>query len=111
MMDKKEFARLMLRWGDLKEMLVDIEATITAEVLELGKTVDIGYTSAVYSAGRTSYAWEQEAVAGEASEELIESLSKITVTTKWKDVCKELGIDSVPVLKAGTPKVTIKLVK
>ena len=111
MMDKKEFAELMLEWGDLKEKMIDIEVTIAAEVLELGKTVDIGYTSAVYSAGRTSYAWEQEALAGDASAALILSLSTTTITTKWKDVCKKLGIDEAPVLKAGTPSVTIKLVK
>jgi len=110
-MDKKEFARLMLKWGDLKEERADIEEALVAEVMELDKTVDIGYTSAVYSAGRATYAWEQEAVANEASEELIESLSTITVTTKWKEVCKELGIKEAPVLKAGTPSVTIKLVK
>jgi len=111
MMDKKEFARLMLKWGDLKEEMADIEVVLAVEVLKLGKTVDIGYTSAVYSAGRATYAWEQEAVANEASEELIESLSTITITTKWKEVCKEIGINEAPVLKAGTPSVTLKLVK
>jgi len=110
-MDKREFARLMLKWGDLKEEMIDIEIAIAAEVLELGKTIDIGYTSAVYSAGRTSYAWEQEALAGDASAALILSLSTTTITTKWKDVCKKLSIDEAPVIKEGTPSVTIKLVK
>ncbi len=110
-MDKREFAKKMLDWSALKERMNDLEAVIVAEVMELGKTVEIGYTVATYSAGRCTYAWEQEAVAGEASEELIESLSTITVTTKWKEVCKELDIDNVPVLKPGTPKVIIKLVK
>ena len=76
-MDKKEFARLMLQWSDLKEMLDDIEVAISIEVLKLGHTVDIGYTSAVYSAGRTTYGWEQEALAGDASTALILSLIHI----------------------------------
>ena len=110
-MDKKEFAKLMLKWSDLKEEMDDIEAVIATEVLEIGKTVDIGYTSAAYSAGRATYAWEQEALAGDASAALILSLSTTTITTKWKDVCKKLGIDEAPVLKAGTPSVTLRLVK
>ena len=110
-MDKREFAKKMLEWSDLREKMDDLEAAIAAEVMRLGKTVDIGYTSAVYSAGRTTYGWEQEALAGDASTALILSLSTTTITTKWKDVCKKLGIVEAPVLKAGTPSVTIKLVK
>ena len=91
-MDKREFAKKMLEWSDLREKMDDLEAAIVAEVMRLGKTVDIGYTSAVYSAGRRTFGWEQ-------------------VAKKWSEVCKEMEIADPPVLKAGTPKVTIKLVK
>ena len=113
MMDKKEFARLMLKWGDLKEEMIDIEAAIMAEVMELGKTVDIGYTSAVYSAGRRTFGWEQVAMEQGATEIVIEkyTTATVTVTTKWSEICKEMEITDPPVIKVGTPSVTIKLVK
>ena len=110
-MDKREFAKKMLEWSDLREKMDDLEAAIAAEVMRLGKTVDIGYTSAVYSAGRTSYAWEQAAREGEVIAEIIDKHSTTTVTTKWKEVCKDWEITDPPVLKAGTPSVTLKLVK
>jgi len=110
-MDKKEFAKLMLRWGALKEEIDDIEAAITAEVMELGETVSVGYTSAVYSAGRATYAWEQTAKENNASDELIGYYSMVKTTVKWKDVCRDMRIVEAPVLKAGTPSVTLKLVK
>ena len=111
MIDKKEFAKLMLRWGAIKEEMVDIEAAITAEVMELGETVNVGYTSAVYSAGRATYAWEQVARDNNASDELIGYYSMVKTTVKWKDVCRDMRIVLAPVLKAGTPSVTLKLVK
>ena len=110
-MDKKEFARLMLRWAVLKEEMVDIEDAITAEVLELGETVSVGYTSAVYSAGRATYDWEQTAKENNASDELIGYYSMVKTTVKWKEVCMDMRIVEAPVLKAGTPSVTLKLVK
>ena len=111
--DKVRFAELMLDWAYLKEQIDDIEATITAEVLRLGKTVDIGYTSAVYSAGRRTFGWEQVAMEQGATEAVIEkyTTATVTVTTKWSEVCKEMEITDPPVLKAGTPSVTLKLVK
>ena len=110
-MDKESFAQLMLRWAVLKDEMVDIEAAITAEVMEFGKTVSVGYTSAVYSAGRATYAWEQTAKENNASDELIGYYSTVKTTVKWKDVCRDMRIVEAPVLKEGTPKVTIKLVK
>jgi len=112
-MDKREFAKKMLEWSDLREKMDDLEATITAEVMRLGKTVDIGYTSAVYSAGRTTYGWEQVAMEQGATEAVIEkyTTAKLTTATKWSEVCKEMEITDPPVIKAGTPSVTLKLVK
>jgi len=110
-MDKEALAQLMLKWAVLKDEMDDIEAAITAEVMELGETVNVGYTSAVYSAGRATYAWEQTAKENNASDELIEYYSTVKVTTKWKDVCRDMRIVEAPVLKAGTPKVILKLVK
>ena len=112
-MDKKEFAKLMLKWSDLKEELDDIEAVIAAEVLEIGKTIDIGYTSAVYSAGRRTFGWEQVAKEQGVTDAVVDkhSTTTVTVTTKWSEVCKEMEITDPPVIKAGTPSVTLKLVK
>ena len=111
MMDKKALANLMLKWAVLKDEMNDIEAAIKAEVMELGETVSVGYTKAVYSAGRATYAWERTALENNASDEMIEHYSSVKITTKWKDVCRDMRIVEAPVLKAGVPKVTIKLVK
>ena len=112
-MDKREFAKKMLEWSDLREKMDDLEAAIVAEVMRLGKTVDIGYTSAVYSAGRRTFGWEQVAKEQGVADYVIDkhTTTTVTVTTKWSEVCKEMEITDPPVLKAGTPKVTIKLVK
>ncbi len=112
-MDKREFAKTMLEWSDLKERMNDLEAVIAAEVMRLGKTVEVGYTVAAYSAGRRIFGWEQVAREQGVTDVVIDehSTTTVTITTKWSEVCKEMEITDPPVLKPGTPKVTIKLVK
>ena len=110
-MDKKAFADLMLQWSVLKDQIDDIEAAIKAEVMARQESVTIGYTKATYSAGRVTYAWEKTALENNATDEMIEHYSTVKITTKWKDVCRDMRIVEAPVLKAVAPKVTIKLVK
>ena len=110
-MNKKAFADLMLKWATLKEQMNDIEDAITKEVMGMQESVAIGYAKATYSAGRATYAWEKTALENNASKESIEYYSTVKVTVKWKEVCRDMRIVDAPILKAGTPKVTIELVK
>jgi len=108
-MDNVAFAKLMLRWSMVKQELDDIEAAISEEVLARGESQYIGYTYAQYSAGRTTYGWEQAAQGAEVDQAIIDKHSKTTVSVSWAKVCEDAGIEEAPVVGAPTPKVTIKL--
>ena len=108
-MDNYAFAELMLKWSRVKQQLNDIEEAIEMEVLVREESQYIGHTYAQYSAGRTTFGWEQAARDAKVDQAIIDKHSKITVSTAWAEVCKEVDIDDAPVVNAPKPKVTIKL--
>lgn len=103
-MDARQLAQALLDWGDKQRELNDLETTITAAVLQLGKTQKVGDVRATYSAGKKQYDYQIAAV--DPPQEVVWKHSKTVVD--WKSVCEEIGATSIP-CKQSDPSVRVKL--
>jgi hypothetical protein len=58
-MDEVELTKLMLHWRELSEELSAVELKIHDAVIDRGKSVTIAGVRAMYSKGRTTYAYKE----------------------------------------------------
>ena len=102
-------AQLMLDWEKAQRRADELAEAIKDTVLELGETQKVGYVTASYSGGRTTYDYEGAAfghpMVGDATVKLF---TKTKETVDWRGICKHVGIEDVPFTKS-TPSVTLKL--
>ena len=113
-MDATELAHKMLKWEQDKRSLNALADEIQAAVLELGKTVEVGYTRATYSKGRKSYnhhaAADGHKMVTEATVSLFTTVIPQTEKIDWRGICEHAGIEEIPFTQAK-PKVTLKLLR
>ena len=106
-MDANELAGKMLEWGQKHAELARLTAEIEAAVLTLGKTQNVGNVRAIYSKGRKRY--DYEAGGKNAPEVYVatNTVTKTVVSTDWRSVCKDAGIEDIPYTQ-GEPSVKVK---
>ena len=104
----------MSRWGELKLQLNFLEAEIQEQVLQLGKTQEVGNVIAKLSKGNGSYAYRSIANELPVSQETVEAFSEVVVD--WKKVAENSGMTDELKEKYYTPptsqpKVTVQFKK
>jgi predicted transcriptional regulator len=103
----------MAKWEELKLEISKLEADIKKEVLELGKTQQVGNVKASFAKGRTNYNYQGIAEAIEVPEEVMSKYTEQKTVTDWTKIVKELSPpDEVmsEFAKTGSPSVSLKIV-
>lgn len=109
--NKSHLAQLMLDWEKAQRRADELAAAIKDTVSQLGETQKVGYVTASYSGGRTTYDYGAavRAFVNVTKEKLDFAPFKTTkVTTDFRAACKAFGIEDVPFTKSA-PSVTLKL--
>jgi len=106
-MNASELAAKLLQWEALKRQLDELELSIEADVIHIGKSQTVGNVRAAYSAGRKTYDYQGAAIAHDLiSDDVVAPFAKTVVD--WKAVCEQHSV--VVPFTQGDPSVTIKLI-
>lgn len=115
-MNNIEFAKNMLRMGELLAEVKQLELELAAHVVDLEKTQAIGNVTAKYSPGRTTYDWERTVrehptaeSEPEAHAELVAQYTETThpepvTKTDWAGIAHRMNWDGI-VAKEPVPSV------
>ena len=90
-MNASQLAEKMLEAEKLNRQLKELEAEITAEILELKSTQKVGNVNASYTAGRRELDWQTPAMS--APENVIEKFTTEIELTDWKQACIVAHVD------------------
>lgn len=90
-MDASQLALKMLEAEKLNKQIKEIEAEITAAVLELKDSQKVGNVKAAYTNGRRELDWQVPAL--KAPAEVIAKFTTETQSTDWKQVCEVAKVE------------------
>ena len=129
-MDASQLALKMLEAEKLNKQIKDIEAEITAAVLELKDSQKVGNVKAAYTNGRRELDWQAPALnapadvierfttetesidwqkvceVAEVQQDIIDEFTRVDKSVDYAGICKELKLEP-EVIKEGTPSVKI----
>ena len=129
-MDASQLAAKMLEAERLNCQLKEIEAEITAAVLELQDTQKVGNVKAAFTNGRRELDWQAPTMAApvdviakfttetqstdwkqvcevaKVEQDIIDEFTRIDKSVDYAGICKELKLEPA-VIKEGTPSVKI----
>ena len=110
-MNATELATKMLEWEKLKRQADTLAAEIEAEVLQMGKTYNVGNVRATFAKGRTYTSYDWTPVEQMADPDVIEKFTTITTNsvTDWEKVAVECELAPIVNTKTGDPSVTVNL--
>ena len=109
-MNASELANKMLEWENAKRQIDALEAEISAAVLDIGKTQNVGNVRASYSAGRKKYDYQAAAEIAEVEPDIVAQYRVTTTltTTDWRQICKVAKVEEIPFTQPA-PSVSVKL--
>jgi len=108
-MNAIELTKLFVDYAEATKKVDELKAQIETEVLTIGESQRIaGITATYYKIGFETPDYGTAARNAGAPQDIIEKYSTTTTTTKWSEVCKEIGL-VVPPGAEKPARVTIKV--
>ena len=108
-MDAIELTKLFVEYAEVTKKIEELERQIKHEVLGIGESQKIaGVTATYYKAGFETPDYKTAAINACATQQIIDKYSVFTVTTAWKEVCREGNVE-VPPGAEKSARVTVKV--
>ncbi len=109
-MNAIELTKLFVDYAEATKKADELKAQIEQEVLHLEQSQKIaGVTATYYKAGFETPDYATAAKNANAPTEIVTKYSTTTTTTKWAEVCKEMGIVWYPQGAEKPARVTVKV--
>jgi hypothetical protein len=92
-----ELTKLFVDYAEATKKADELKAQIETAVLEIGESQKIaGVSATYYKPGFEMPDYATAAKNANPAPEIVAKYSTTTTTTKWAEVCKELGIEAQP---------------